>query len=296
MKPVATVLILTHRGEAERLRHYFISLVAREWEAHGIRVRVHSDPDVAVPADICLLHVDRSVVDSHYTDFAGNYPYSGNLHVTDIRKRRYSRNQIQTGDGYEGPVIVKSSLNCAGLPELGDRPHRTPREFLNRFNRSITGRVPSFFPFQQPAISGKAHYRIFPERRMLPVGWLSRQDIVIERFRPERHENHYVLREWYFLGDKEFFNCEISKDPVFTSGAHCPELAEAPPEAIRQIRRDMRVDYGKIDYVVEAGGTAILYDVNKTIGVSNPDSPLALGIASTLAGGLSSLFEGERWK
>jgi len=50
---------------------------------------------------------------------------------------------------------------------------------------------------------------------MLPVGWLDRDDIIVERFRPEQHGGNFVLREWYFLGDREYYSCEISKDPIF---------------------------------------------------------------------------------
>lgn len=127
---------------------------------------------------------------------------------------------------------------------------------------------------------------------MAPAGWLRRQDIVVERLRPQRHGDHYVLREWDFLSNREFFNCGVSDNPVFTPGTYCPELAEPPPEAIRQVRRTMRVDYGKIDYALATEASAVLYDVNKTIGVSNRDSPLAREIARMLAGGLCGVLEG----
>jgi len=35
----------------------------------------------------------------------------------DIRKSAFSRNLVRPGDGWDGPVIVKSDLNCAGRPE-----------------------------------------------------------------------------------------------------------------------------------------------------------------------------------
>jgi hypothetical protein len=112
-------------------------------------------------------------------------------------------------------------------------------------------------PFQQPSITSKEHYRIFPKRRMLPAGWLDRDDIVVERFRPERHADNFVLREWYFLGDREYYSCEVSKDPIFTAATKCPALETPPPDAIRQLRRELRIDYGKIDYAIDCEGVSV---------------------------------------
>ena len=82
-------------------------------------------------------------------------------------------------------------------------------------------------PFQQPSITDKQHYRIFPKRHMLPTGWLDRDDIVVERFRPERHGDNFVLRERYFLGDREYYSCEVSTDPIFTDAARRGEVDSA---------------------------------------------------------------------
>jgi hypothetical protein len=96
-----------------------------------------------------------------------------------------------------------------------------------------------------------------------------------------------VLREWFFLGDREFYNCEISQDPIFIAGTACLESAAPPPDAIRQIRRELRVDYGKIDYyAIDAEGMPVLFDVNKTIGLMDPTSERARGMARILADGL----------
>src|SRR6476661_4490166 len=132
-----------------------------------------------------------------------------------------------------------------------------------KFNRELTRRAPPSIPFQQPSITSKQDYRIFPERGMLPVGWLDRDDIVVERFRPERFGDSYVLREWYFLGDREVCRCETSSDPISTYGEWCPSLDAPPPHSIRQVREDLRIDYGKIDYAIDGDGVPVLFDVNK---------------------------------
>lgn len=284
-----TVLILT-LPNARELQGYLMSLIAREWEARGLRVLIHHDLDTVLPADICFVHVDRSVVPPEYTEFARRYPASINLSITDIRKRSYSRNRVVAGDDYDGPVIVKSTLNYAGEPERDGDPHFW-QKFRGRLHREFTRLVPPIIPFQQPSISSKKHYRIFPSRRMLPVGWLERADIVVERFRPERHGDLFVLREWYFLGDRESYRCETSTDPIFTSGTSCPELATPPPDAIRRVRTELRLDYGKIDYAIDREGNPVLFDVNKTIGVARPDSLSARQNARTLADGLAYYLE-----
>lgn len=287
MPDISTILILTAPG-APKVEGYLIHPVMKEWEARGIRVTICDDVKSAKSADVCFVHVDRSVVPSDYIELAGQYPYSINRKITDIRKRAYSRNLVRHGDGFEGPVIVKSSLNFAGVPERG----RTVSRLLaigGGFHRTFTSLASPRIPFQQPSIAYKHHYRVFDKRSMLPAGWLDRDDIVVERFLPERYGDQYVLREWYFLGDKEYFHCEISEKPIFTRGKACPKMAAPPPEAIRQVRRELRVDYGKIDYAIDCDGTPVLFDVNKTIGLPPPYSERARSVAANLADGLTSL-------
>jgi hypothetical protein len=293
MPDISTILILTN-SNALSLHGYFLELLAKEWQTRGIRVMIHHDLDSSVPADVCFVHVNLSLVPPRYIEFARRYPNTVNLHITDIRKKSYSRNRVIRGDGYDGPVIVKSSLNYAGIPERHGRPERRLRRIWEKFNREFTRRAPPGLPFQQPSITSKQHYRVFPQRRMLPVGWLDRDDIVVERFRPEQHGDNFVLREWYFLGDREYYSCEISKDPIFTSGTKCPALEAPPPDAIRQLRGEFRIDYGKIDYAIDCEGVPVLFDVNKTIGLVNPNSERARRVARNLADGLSSLVGYQR--
>ncbi len=113
-----------------------------------------------------------------------------------------------------------------------------------------------------------------------------RKRVVVERFRPERHGEKYVLREWYFLGDRDWTYCETSDDPIFTSGDKCPELMRPVPEELRKIRRELGIDYGKMDFAFAENGEPVLYDVNKTTGVWSWTSLLLPGMIDTLAPGL----------
>jgi hypothetical protein len=73
MPDISTILILT-KPNAFSLQGYFVAILAQEWETQGIRVVVHNDLDSSVPADVCLVHVDLSVVPSRYIEFAQRYP------------------------------------------------------------------------------------------------------------------------------------------------------------------------------------------------------------------------------
>lgn len=42
-------------------------------------------------------------------------------------------------------------------------------------------------------------------------------DLVVERFLPERHDGHYCLRVWMFLGDKETNTLCYSAHPIVKS-------------------------------------------------------------------------------
>ena len=63
------------------------------------------------------LMLDLSVVPSNYLEFASLYPVAVNGRLADIRKSHVSANLTAPGDGWDGPVIVKSNLNYRGLPE-----------------------------------------------------------------------------------------------------------------------------------------------------------------------------------
>ena len=182
---VSRILILTH-SNAPTLQGYFLAQWLMNGKRRASRCSIQQDLSSWIPADVCFVHVDLSVVPSRYIEFAQRYPSTINLHITDIRKRSYSRNRVMRGDGYEGPIIVKTSDNAAGGPERLGKPQLLLHRIWKKFNRELTRRAPPGIPFQQPSITTKQHYRIFPERSMLPVGWLDRDDIVVERFRPER--------------------------------------------------------------------------------------------------------------
>ena len=108
----------------------------------------------------------------------------------------------------------------------------------------------------------------------------------MERFLPEMHGDRYCLREWYFFGDASVNHTELSGDPISTYGEAAPDLSEPTPPELIQLRRDLRMHYGKIDYAMSKHGKAVLFDINKTVGTRQPPTERGKALGSALAKGL----------
>lgn len=196
------------------------------------------------PADLALLHVNLSVVPDAYVALGRRYPRLLNGRVVDTRKRRVSQAQLRPGQHYDGPVIVKSDLNHGGVPERARLP-------LWRH----------FWPWRAPMLD----YPVFPSLAAVPAGLRDDPGLVVERFVPEREGDRYFLRQAYFLGDRDISWRLRSRHAVIRfDGVEAEEEIPTPP-AVRRYRRELGLDYGKIDYV-EHRGEVIVLDVNKTIG------------------------------
>ncbi len=236
-----------------------------------------------------IMHVDLSLVPREYLKVAERYPQAINLGIPDIRKTTYSHNRVRPGDGYEGPVIVKSALNFGGVLEQKVREMK-PRSFTGKMKKRIAlwREARELRGDLGPGFVGKEGYRVYERRREVPDAWCVSKRVVVERFRPERDGEKYVLREWYFLGDHDWVNCEIGDDAIFTSGEKCTHLARRVPPEIRKIRKELGIDYGKIDYAFAENGEPVLFDVNKTIGVWSWDVPGLQEMVDALAPGLAT--------
>lgn len=271
----ASILLLEHPKSPSRDSTYLARFLLEAWEPR-CRVVRHADPRDVPAADLLFMHVDLSVLPRDYQAVAARFPATVNAGLTDIRKRRLSHHQVFRGDGYTGPVIVKSSLNYAGQPERRAAGETPPP-------RSASGHV----------ISSKADYQVLPTADDVPDAWWDDEQLVIERFVPERHDGQYVLREWYFLGDAEFTRAETAPYPVITSGDYRPDLVREIPPNLRRFRRQWQIDYGKIDFVMHQG-EAVIFDLNKTPTVARPDTEAARRLVDTLAAGLGSLLARQR--
>lgn len=240
------VVILIHRHGSFSEPLYFLHEIADVWREEGIEVVVHQGPQSPVEADLAINHVDLTVVPADHLAYLRQYPVVLNRAVVDISKRMISCHLVSFGDGYEGPVIVKADRNCSGWREA---------ELAKK------GLLPATYLTVVP------EYRVFDSPSHVPEGLWQRRELVIERFLPERIGEHYGLRTWVFLGDKETNSLSYATEPIIKQrGVIRREPVEEVPRKLREIREELGFDFGKFDYgIVE--GEVVLYDANRTPGL-----------------------------
>jgi hypothetical protein len=107
---------------------------------------------------------------------------------------------------------------------------------------------------------------------------------------PEREGELYVLRWAFFLGTAVVGLKGLSREPVVRAGntVRDPEREYELPRALLDHRASIGLDYGKIDYVMNAGRPVVL-DVSKTIGGSERDEgTLIQSLCTELAEGFTT--------
>src|SRR5579883_2191811 len=256
------VAILIHAQGTFEDGGYFLGPIAQAWREMGWQVSVQQGPKPVLAADLAILHVDLTQVPAEYLDVVECYPKVLNGRVADISKRKISAQLVQRGDGYDGPVIVKTSCNFGGSREadLARQGHS-----LGRYLRAAWRRLPWSCRAELPA----SDYRIFDSARKVPLAVWFNPAFVVERFLPERHEEFYCLRTWVFLGDKETNSLSYAREPIVKSERVVRrEVVSEIPEELRKVRRELGFDFGKFDYAI-VDGEVVLYDVNRTPTLGN---------------------------
>ena len=282
------VVILCHRHEHFEWEPYFLREVAVAWRERGVRVTVQRGPGRRVEdADLAIVHVDLTVVPPDHLAAAREYPVALNAGVDDISKRRISRHLVRRGDGYEGPVIVKTDRNSGGLRE-GMLDAKTSRL------RRVVGRVRERLPWTCRARLSTTDYPIFDGPARVPRAvWLN-PDLVVERFLPERRDGLYCLRTWVFLGDRETNSLSYAREPVIKShNVVRREAVPEVPEELRRIRRELAFDFGKFDYGI-VDGRVVLYDANRTPTLGAIPKEQYWPRIQLLAEGIGAYLEGAR--
>jgi hypothetical protein len=259
---VPNISIVVHPQDGFERTPYLLRECAAIWREAGLGVRVVSGADGdepgSVDADLAFLHVDLTVVPPGLLALAARYPRVLNGQVADISKRRISAHIVRRGDGYAGPVIVKTNRNSGGMREakIADRG----KSRLRRRARRALGRLSWRWRTQVPS----GDYPIFAEAAGVPRGVWGNPNLVVERFLPERRDEWYCLRTWLFLGDRETNSLSFAREPVVKSTNIVRREAVAEvPEALRRLRRELGFDFGKFDYAIVDGGV-VLYDANRT--------------------------------
>jgi hypothetical protein len=246
-----------------------IALIEDLLKVAGIAVVNIHGTDMFVPADAIFVHVDRSVISAETRAFALQYPISINAYATDIRKFRYADGLLTRDDSYDAPVIVKSNLNYAGLPErhAAWRDRTLTSRLKRRAARMLSRRT-------GPLIESKQDYRVFPTLSAVPSGYFN-DDCVVQKFMPEMNDGKHVLREYIFLGDCHYQNIEQSDQAVITEDEHVSCGPFVPHPRLLAVRRQLGLQYGKIDFTL-IDGVPFIFDANKTLGLGEYGDTAAL--------------------
>lgn len=229
------------------------------WVPQGHRVVVHRGLDPPPPGDVAILHVDLTRVPAGYGALAARYPVAINGRTGDIAKRAISRDLVAADDPYDGPVIVKTDLNHAGIPErerrlaAGGRLARLWDEAASRLPAAWTGRLPG------------DRYLVYARKGEVPR-WVWRTPaLVVQRLYAERRGDLYAMHQWYCLGDSDCVSTFLAAAPVVKLSTVVERLPlhRDVPAALRRRREELQMDYGKLDFIVD-GGTPALLDANRT--------------------------------
>jgi hypothetical protein len=248
--PLRIAVLHAASDKPATVQNYSIATLSMLWQDAGHSV-VHLFGSRSYRcADIAVVHVDLSVVPESYVALAHRYPVALNTRVTDVRKSQISRNLLQAQDTYVGPVIVKSNLNYGGVPE--------------KQRRSLWKKWSAFTRFADPL-----DYPIYTSIAEVPGYYWQDPLLVVEKFLPECVDDFYFVRQSFFLGDRHRSWRLRSSRPVLRANSVIDDVEIPTPEGIDTYRREIGLDYGKIDFVEHDGKITIL-DVNKTIGAPAP--------------------------
>jgi hypothetical protein len=273
---VAHIVVITHRYDDFSSEDYLLRRFLANWEQAGHRVTVTAGLEGLPASDLAILHVDLSVVPAAYAEACKRYPRVVNGRALDIRKRQVSRHLVKRGDGWTGPVIVKTDLNCSGAREarLLQRMERDGVE-----DREVPRSV-LYMDGDYPVYASPSEVR--------ENGW-THPGLVVEQFRPEQDARGFWMRAWVFFGERERCTRYLGDQAIIKSRNIVAKEPAEVPEAMRAERRRLGLDYGKLDFVIN-GGEPILLDANRTPGAPPPSAEWDASNAN-LAQGLYGMLE-----
>jgi hypothetical protein len=219
----------------------------------GMRCRVLDRVDREVSGRIAIVHVDLTEVPETLMPLPNLYELCLNGEAKSIHRHLYSRARIDRKSAYGGPVIVKTVLNHRGLPELINRC-RSDSQMLWRWH----------FDRGQLMREHCPEYVIYPSKEFVPKAVWGDQRLLVERFVPNSMSLPVTKYRYDFFLDVTRHLREVY-DSLLSDNTTVREVSVAGdiPQAVREVRRDLRLDFGSIDYFV-VDDEAIVVDVNKT--------------------------------
>jgi hypothetical protein len=269
---LSSIAILVHARQKITFGAFLRRIVDDCWKPEGRRVTVNVPYARPVSAEAAIVHVDMTRPPPVFSEFAKLHPVALNADVRDISKRRVCTTLVDADDSYDGPVIVKTDLNHRGDSE-----------------RRLGFALPDW-----SWILPETGYRTFDRKADVPARVWRDDGLVVQRLHVERAGDRYLLRQWFFLGDRDICSDYHGAEPVVKQANVVvrPPLHHEVPESLRRRRAELGFDYGKFDYVIE-NGEAVLIDANPT-----PDNGTRIGndrcaiICRHLAPGIDSFAQG----
>jgi hypothetical protein len=263
---------------------YGMRAVAAAWRGEGHEVFAIGPRDRFAPADLAVLHVDRTVVPEPYLALARRYPRVVNGRVRDIGKRSFP-GAPAADRGFPGPVIVKTARNCGGQPELIALRRRGGLA-------NLAARVLRRLPPQLSGVIDPEGYPVYERASAVPAWYFVDPRFVVQHYLPERRDGAIALRRWMFLGDREMHSLTLQPGPTVKSGT----LGErttlgAAPDELHALRRRHGFDYGKFDYGI-VDGEVVVYDLNRTPSGSRLGAGELEEVGRALAPGLAAIVGG----
>lgn len=241
-----TIVVVFDRKPSRR---YYLGHLIPRWEKMGFKVVPHVGPRDLPAGELAVLHVDKTIVPAAYRDVLSRYEAAVNGRAFDISRPLYSQARLLSDSRYSGPVIIKTAANHGGITDV-------------RFKKlSLLNRWWKYKQYIDPK-----RYPIFDDLSDVPAGAWQNPRLIVERFCPEREGDLYFIRYWSFFGDRSDTGRIGSRQPIvkFANASSVTAGIEIPA-AVREARARLKVDFGRIDFVVH-GNEAIVLDVNKTLG------------------------------
>ena len=276
------ILVITNSGSFEK---HLITWLANCWREAGHQVEFVSDLNTKKEADIAFLHVDLTDVPPAYLKLARKYPVVINGRNKSISKELYSNQMLEQNCGYEGRVIVKTKDNCGGLSELNRGVVSRIKRLIIKSIREITLsdsidlRFIKSLAWRNVRALDPYRYPVFDSINEVPPAIWENSRLIVEKYLPEQDENGlFVIRHWYFFGDREFNRTfsgskqvqkwgNLSEDERIKSQQEWFKTkvvndANIPAE-VRAVREKLRMDFGRIDWAFH-NGMPVVFDANRT--------------------------------
>ena len=252
---------------------YLISKMAKRWQQAGIEITIGPVDILDASIDLAILHVDQTFVSENLLPKNPHNIRILNGNLLDISKRRFSKLAVQQNEKWKGPVIIKSNYNCFGEQER--KLQRKSR--LWRYREKLSKRSWNLARMLPPAT-----YPVLDSRDDIPSWVWRNQNLLVERFLPEKEEGLNVVRGWIFFGNKQYHYKLFSKDKIIKarSALDFTFIDEPPPSELLEYRKANSIDFGKIDFVLHEA-EAFIIDVNKTPTVISRDKSPQIDVLAT---------------